>query len=147
MQLRARSPLLSHCRSCIMSATLASHQHGKSRVRLGRVWREGNTHHMVEWTVFSMLESDMAHAFTGGSNADMTATDTQKNTARPNWLVFAAKWTNGTMDAILRCRCTMWPSSARNDALLRSTPSRLPDTSSRHTPRSVSLLGESFIRR
>ncbi|DBA99581.1 TPA: hypothetical protein ACH3X3_012157 [Trebouxia sp. C0006] len=63
-----------------MSATLASHQHGKSRVRLGRVWREGNTHHMVEWTVFSMLESDMAHAFTGGSNADMTATDTQKNT-------------------------------------------------------------------
>ncbi|KAL0019218.1 hypothetical protein WJX77_010006 [Trebouxia sp. C0004] len=27
-----------------------------------------------------MLESDMAHAFTGGSNADMTATDTQKNT-------------------------------------------------------------------
>ena len=64
-----------------MSATLASHQHGKSRVRLGRVWREGNTHHMVEWTVFSMLESDMAHAFTGGSNADMTATDTQKNTA------------------------------------------------------------------
>ena len=64
-----------------MSATLASHQHGKSRVRLGRVWREGKTHHMVEWTVFSMLESDMAHAFTGGSNADMTATDTQKNTA------------------------------------------------------------------
>ena len=81
VQLNARSPLSSHRHSCIMSATLASHQHGKSRVRLGRVWREGNTHHMVEWTVFSMLESDMAHAFTGGSNADMTATDTQKNTA------------------------------------------------------------------
>lgn len=63
-----------------MSGTLAAHQHGKGRVRLGRVWREGKTHHMVEWTVFSMLESDMAHAFIEGSNADMTATDTQKNT-------------------------------------------------------------------
>ncbi len=38
----------------------------------------------------------------------------------------------------------MWPSSARNDALLRSTPSRLPSTSSRHTLRSASLLNESF---
>ena len=65
-----------------MSAILAAHQHGKGRVRLGRVWREGNTHYMVEWTVFCMLESDMAHAFIDGSNADMTATDTQKNTVR-----------------------------------------------------------------
>lgn len=63
-----------------MSARLAAHQHGKGRVRLGRVWREGNTHYMVEWSVFCMLESDMAHAFVEGSNADMTATDTQKNT-------------------------------------------------------------------
>lgn len=29
-----------------------------------------------------MLESDMAHAFLKGSNADMTATDTQKNLVR-----------------------------------------------------------------
>ena len=63
-----------------MSAKLAAHQHGKGRVRLGRVWREGKPHHMVEWTVFTMLESDMAHAFKDGSNADMTATDTHKNT-------------------------------------------------------------------
>lgn len=34
----------------------------------------------MEWTVDTLLESDMAHAFTEGSNADMTATDTQKNT-------------------------------------------------------------------
>ena len=60
--------------------SLAVHQHGKGRVRLGRVWREGNVHYMVEWTVSVMLESDMAHAFIDGSNADMTATDTQKNT-------------------------------------------------------------------
>ncbi|KAK9831871.1 hypothetical protein WJX81_004243 [Elliptochloris bilobata] len=30
--------------------------------------------------VDTLLESDMAHAFTEGSNADMTSTDTQKNT-------------------------------------------------------------------
>lgn len=34
---------------------------------------------MVEWTVSTMLESDMAHAFVDGDNKDMTATDTQKN--------------------------------------------------------------------
>ena len=62
------------------AAVLKDHQHGKSRVRLGRTWREGDVHHFVEWTVRTMLESDMAHAFIEGSNADMTATDTQKNT-------------------------------------------------------------------
>lgn len=30
---------------------LALHQHGKSRVRVARTWREGSTHHFVEWTV------------------------------------------------------------------------------------------------
>eukprot|EP00878_Enallax_costatus_P012448 GHUV01012999.1.p1 GENE.GHUV01012999.1~~GHUV01012999.1.p1 ORF type:complete len:213 (+),score=34.24 GHUV01012999.1:151-789(+) len=61
-------------------AQLALHQHGKSRVRLGRVWREGNVHHFVEWQVHTMLESDMELAFTDGDNTGMTATDTQKNT-------------------------------------------------------------------
>lgn len=106
-----------------MSATLANHQHGKSRVRLGRVWRKGPgklkrmqkrphikplllfksaitpfifykpnlnsfqltpittpaVHYFVEFTVYAMLESDMAHAFLTESNRGMTATDTQKN--------------------------------------------------------------------
>lgn len=62
------------------AAVLKEHQHGKSRVRLGRTWREGDVHHFAEWTVHTMLESDMAHAFLEGSNTDMTATDTQKNT-------------------------------------------------------------------
>jgi len=61
-------------------AELNAHQHGKNRVRLGRVWREGNMHYMVEWSVHVMLESDMAHAFLTPSNKNMTATDTQKNT-------------------------------------------------------------------
>ncbi|PRW56232.1 urate oxidase [Chlorella sorokiniana] len=60
-------------------AQLAAHQHGKSRVRLGRVWRVGNVHHFVEFNVATMLESDMEHAFLTDSNRGMTATDTQKN--------------------------------------------------------------------
>ncbi|KAK9805934.1 hypothetical protein WJX73_006434 [Symbiochloris irregularis] len=63
-----------------MAAYLAQHQHGKLRVRLGRTWREGNTHYFSEWNVSTTLVSDMAHAFKTSSNADMTATDTQKNT-------------------------------------------------------------------
>ena len=64
-------------------ARLAQHQHGKSRVRLGRTWRRPDgTHEFVEWEVATVLESDMAHAFTSASNAGMTATDTQKNIVR-----------------------------------------------------------------
>ena len=65
-----------------MSAKLAVHQHGKSKVRVGRVWREGSKHYFVEWNVDVMLESDMAHAFKNGDNTDMTTTDTTKNTVR-----------------------------------------------------------------
>ena len=63
-----------------MSAVLGAQHHGKGKVRLGRTWREGDKHYFVEWRVQSMLESDMAHAYYQGSNKDMTATDTQKNT-------------------------------------------------------------------
>ncbi|PNW74909.1 hypothetical protein CHLRE_12g504950v5 [Chlamydomonas reinhardtii] len=59
---------------------LPLHHHGKSKVRLGRVWRDGNVHHMVEWNVNTMIDSDMEHAFLNGDNTGMTATDTQKNT-------------------------------------------------------------------
>ncbi|GAX74061.1 hypothetical protein CEUSTIGMA_g1511.t1 [Chlamydomonas eustigma] len=60
--------------------SLSLHQHGKSRVRIGRVWREGDVHHMVEWNVYTMLESAMEKSFYTGDNTGMTATDTQKNT-------------------------------------------------------------------
>ncbi|KAF8064689.1 uricase [Scenedesmus sp. PABB004] len=63
-----------------MAAELKLHHHGKSKVRLGRTWREGTVHHFVEWSVSTMLESDMEAAFTDGDNTGMTATDTQKNT-------------------------------------------------------------------
>ena len=63
---------------------LAAQHHGKLKVRLGRVWRDNETaaHRFVEWTVHTMLESDMEHAYLVGTNTDMTATDTQKNTVR-----------------------------------------------------------------
>ena len=62
-------------------AVLGAHQHGKSRVRVARVWREpGGVQHFAEWTVATMLESAMEHAYERGSNEGMTATDTQKNT-------------------------------------------------------------------
>lgn len=61
-------------------AELAAQHHGKSRVRVARVWRDGDNQTFVEWKVDTMLESDMAHAYKTPSNAGMTATDTQKNT-------------------------------------------------------------------
>ena len=73
---------------------LTKHAHGKSRVRLARVWREPScTHHMVEWLCNVMLESDMAPAYLRGDNSDMTATDTVKNTVRGARKVLAhAPW-------------------------------------------------------
>lgn len=41
------------------SYDLAMQQHGKAKVRVGRVWREGNVHHFFEWNVNTMLESPM----------------------------------------------------------------------------------------
>lgn len=68
---------------------LTKHCHGKSRVRMARVWRDGGVHTAVEWQVAVLLESDMAHAFLRGDNAGMTPTDTVKNTARYGWRVCA----------------------------------------------------------
>ena len=71
-------------------ASLVKHQHGKSRVRLARVWREGDQHYFVEWEVQVLLKSDMDHAFLSDSNADMTATDTCKNMVRNKVHLYAA---------------------------------------------------------
>lgn len=63
-------------------ATLAVHQHGKARVRIGRTWRIGDVHYFVEWKVRVSLISAMEKAFTEGDNTGMTPTDTCKNTVR-----------------------------------------------------------------
>eukprot|EP00850_Spirogloea_muscicola_P012273 SM000078S22132 [mRNA] locus=s78:601518:603254:- [translate_table: standard] len=59
---------------------LVAHRHGKSRVRVGRVWREGATHHLAEWSVDISLLSAAEAAFTSGDNSVVVATDTIKNT-------------------------------------------------------------------
>eukprot|EP00898_Chlorokybus_atmophyticus_P003745 jgi/Chlat1/4371/Chrsp29S04516 len=57
-----------------------SQGHGKSRVRVGRVWREGPKHYFVEWNAQIILDSDCLIAYTEGDNGPIVATDTCKNT-------------------------------------------------------------------
>jgi hypothetical protein len=63
---------------------LAASHHGKSKVRVARVWRHPNgMHDFVEFIVHTTLEAEMSQNqrwFVQGDNKDMTATDTQKNT-------------------------------------------------------------------
>lgn len=56
------------------------HQHGKSKVRVGRVWRQGSVHKIVEWNVDIVLFSSAERSFTHGDNSSVVATDTMKNT-------------------------------------------------------------------
>ncbi|BBN20055.1 urate oxidase [Marchantia polymorpha subsp. ruderalis] len=56
------------------------HQHGKARVRVARVWHEGSSHVMVEWSVSVSLRSKTLAAYTEGDNSAIVATDTIKNT-------------------------------------------------------------------
>ncbi|KAE8655646.1 Uricase-2 isozyme 1 [Hibiscus syriacus] len=57
-------------------------RHGKSRVRVGRVWRSkaGRHHFMVEWNVNISLLSNCVAAYVSDDNTDIVATDTMKNT-------------------------------------------------------------------
>ncbi|KZV55266.1 uricase-2 isozyme 1-like [Dorcoceras hygrometricum] len=56
-------------------------QHGKARVRVGRIWKQpAGTHHFVEWNVSISLISNCITAYTRGDNSDIVATDTMKNT-------------------------------------------------------------------
>ncbi|KAJ4972242.1 hypothetical protein NE237_005341 [Protea cynaroides] len=55
-------------------------QHGKSRVRVTRVWKKDGRHFIVEWNVNISLFSDCLPAYVAGDNSDIVATDTMKNT-------------------------------------------------------------------
>ncbi|KAI5069504.1 hypothetical protein GOP47_0015805 [Adiantum capillus-veneris] len=61
-------------------AEVVQHRHGKARVRVGRVWREGTRHAFVEWSVSVLLSSRCDPAFTVGDNSSIVATDSIKNT-------------------------------------------------------------------
>ncbi|XP_065197827.1 uncharacterized protein LOC135829349 [Sycon ciliatum] len=63
-----------------IGATLTNHRHGKTRVRVARVWRANDgKQEMREWTVEVLIASPMERAFTEGDNSGMTTTDTCKN--------------------------------------------------------------------
>jgi len=63
-----------------VAITLGPNQYGKAEVRLVTVQREGTVHHLKELTVSTSLRGDLAATHLTGDNADVVATDTQKNT-------------------------------------------------------------------
>ncbi|UMP00513.1 factor-independent urate hydroxylase [Amycolatopsis sp. EV170708-02-1] len=63
-----------------MAITLGPNQYGKAEVRLVTVQREGTVHHLKDLTVSTSLRGDLAATHLTGDNADVVATDTQKNT-------------------------------------------------------------------
>ena len=60
--------------------TLSDNYYGKSRVRLVKVTRDGDTHHLYEWNVNVYLTGDFEACFVDGDNTGLLATDTMKNT-------------------------------------------------------------------
>lgn len=55
--------------------------HGKDRVRVGRVWKNSNGfYHFVEWNVSISLLSDCIRSYVNDDNSNIVATDTMKNT-------------------------------------------------------------------
>lgn len=63
-----------------MAITLGPNQYGKAEVRLVTVQREGSVHHLKDLTVSTSLRGELAATHLTGDNADVVATDTQKNT-------------------------------------------------------------------
>jgi urate oxidase len=60
-------------------------RHGKSRVRVSRVWRRpaaDGGHLFVEWSVAVSLVSDCLPSYTSDDNSAIVATDSIKNTVR-----------------------------------------------------------------
>jgi urate oxidase len=59
---------------------LVSHQYGKARVRVLKVFRDGAHHELKELDVQVMLQGDFESSYTAGDNSLVVATDTMKNT-------------------------------------------------------------------
>ncbi|WP_158888937.1 factor-independent urate hydroxylase [Amycolatopsis anabasis] len=63
-----------------MAITLGPNQYGKAEVRLVTVNRTGPVHHLKDLTVSTALRGRLEDTHLTGDNADVVATDTQKNT-------------------------------------------------------------------
>lgn len=77
----------------------------QSRVRLGRVWREGNVHHFVEWMVHTVCGcvgrgGCMRVLGVGGGQQSLPRWALAGSTARLNIITVAA-----AAAAAVRCRC------------------------------------------
>ena len=59
---------------------LGKNRYGKSRVRLLRVRRDNDRHHLHEWMLEILLEGDFASCYRDGDNSKILPTDTLKNT-------------------------------------------------------------------
>jgi urate oxidase len=59
---------------------LGKNRYGKSRVRLLRVRRDNNRHHLHEWMLEILLDGDFASCYRDGDNSKILPTDTLKNT-------------------------------------------------------------------
>src|SRR5690625_7302031 len=53
--------------------------HGKGEVHVVTVEREGDVHHIRDYTVSSAIRGDLDRIYTHGDNTNCNATDTQKN--------------------------------------------------------------------
>ena len=60
--------------------TLTENHYGKSRVRLVKVTRTPDLHHVSEWTAGVYLTGDFNACYLEGDNTGILATDTMKNT-------------------------------------------------------------------
>ena len=60
--------------------TLAENSYGKSRVRVIKVNRRTDFHHIFDWTIDILLQGDFASCFVDGDNSKILPTDTMKNT-------------------------------------------------------------------
>ena len=63
-----------------MTGSLVEQRYGKSRVRVLRILREGDTHRIKELDVAVMLSGDFSSSYTSGDNSAVVPTDTIKNT-------------------------------------------------------------------
>jgi len=59
---------------------LSAARYGKDLVRVARVVREGDVHHVVEYTVRIMVEGEIETSYTEADNKCVVTTDTMKNT-------------------------------------------------------------------
>ncbi|MCA2214791.1 factor-independent urate hydroxylase [Jidongwangia harbinensis] len=63
-----------------MAIVLGPNRYGKAEVRLVRVTRDGDTHHLADLTVGIALAGDLAATHQRGDNSGVLPTDTMKNT-------------------------------------------------------------------